>query len=134
MQDKKVIVKSNEEKFLASFQIQRTMHASEIEELFGQRPGEGEVRPGTEVPKRTENVTFYVTEAGFALIKSEPYDGLEHEELKHILEFCENKKWKVSILQGFETHSPGRTLTVVYHTGFQLKVRTGLRRKRTSEK
>jgi len=111
------------------------LQPSEIEELFNQKPGDVEIRPGTEVPKRTENATYYLTDEGFALIKSEPYDVLEHEEIKHILTFCESKKWQVSIHQGYETHYPGRTLTVVYTTNFKPKVRTlGARRKRTTEK
>ena len=134
MKDKKEKVTSNEEKFISSFHIQRTLQPSEIEELFSQRPGDGEIRLGIEVPKRTENASYYLNEEGFALIKSEPYDVLEQEEIKHLLEFCEKKKWKLSIHQGFETHSPGRTLTVVYTTDFKPKLRSQVRRKRTTEK
>lgn len=134
MAEKKEIVKnvakSNEEKFIAYFKVQRECSGSEVEELFNQKPGEVEVRPGIEVPKKTENATFYLTDEGTILIKSEPYDGLEHEDLKHIFDFCEKKKWKFSIHQGYETHSPGRTLTVLYATDFRPKVRSHVRRKR----
>lgn len=128
---KKDIAQANEEKFLQQFKIQRPLHDSEIEELFNHKPGDKEVRPGVEVPLKSENVSFYLTDEGFALIKSEPYDGLEHADLKHILDFCENKKWKFSIHQGLESHSPGRTLALVFATGFKPKVRSGMRKRIT---
>lgn len=74
---------------------------------------------GAQVPEYSDHRKYYVDKNGKLLLKSEPYD-LDLNKIKKINAFCKDHYWTYHIYQGYETHYPGRTFTVLFDTGYNV--------------